>query len=152
MAGQVDRGRISKIQGQEKQEREVTSGPKPGQIRKGLEAGLWFAFSFCTLNDKVGAGKQGRAYRSLCGSRQVVKGNRSLFQLFLQVTLFQMANDIMLGKQSTSSALSKSLNVSVNQDLIVGFSTLFYFTCTHIGTNIHTTQAKLTKYTMFSSI
>lgn len=44
-------------------------------------------------------GKQARFYRILCGSPQVVKGNSTLFQLFLPVILTQGASEVTLGKQ-----------------------------------------------------
>lgn len=43
-------------------------------------------------------------YRSLCGSQQVVKGDGPLIWV---------ASEVMIG--STGSALSKSLNKSINQ-------------------------------------
>lgn len=49
-------------------------------------------------------------YRSFLGSEQVVKGNGPLFQLFVQVILFQVSS---VG--SASSALPKSLNKSISK-------------------------------------
>ena len=50
-------------------------------------------------------GKQARFYRSICGSQQVVKGSDSLSQLFLQATLFQVAGEVMLGKQAAQAMI-----------------------------------------------
>jgi hypothetical protein len=39
-------------------------------------------------------------YRGMHGSQQVVKDNDTLFQLILQVILFQATSEVMLGKQA----------------------------------------------------
>lgn len=64
-------------------------GPKLRQLQ--------FVFLFCTLKPQGEADKR-VSFQKHTGSRQVVKGNGPLFQLFLWVILFQVASEVILGK------------------------------------------------------
>lgn len=54
---------------------------------------------------KVGWASLVRLYRGKHGSQQVVKGNDTLFQLILQVFLFQATSEVMLGKLHVQAVL-----------------------------------------------
>lgn len=62
-------------------------------------------FSFHTLKPQGRVDKQAGLYRSTHGDQQVTKGKDLLFQLFLQVILFQVTNEVMLGKQAVQAVL-----------------------------------------------
>ena len=78
------------------EEGRVISGLKLiGPERPQCQAQL--VFSFYSLKTPSWAGKQDFT-ESISGSHQVVKGNNQWFQLFFQVTLFQVAGEVTLGK------------------------------------------------------
>lgn len=65
-----------------------------------LQSWVQFIFSFYIKKPQGGTGKQASSYRSVCSNQQVVRGKKkkdSLFQLFLQVILFQVASEVTLG-------------------------------------------------------
>lgn len=53
--------------------------------------------SVCIIKPQGGEDKQLRFLRSLHNSQQDVNGNGMLFWLFLQVTLFQVTSEVILG-------------------------------------------------------
>lgn len=58
-----------------------------------LQSQLQFPFSVCALTPESRV-----VFTGVYGCQQVVKGNNPLFQLFLKVTLFQLASEVMLRK------------------------------------------------------
>lgn len=94
----------------------------PGELLKVFKSQVQFALAFYTLKLPGRVGKQARFFRRIQGSQQDFKGHDpSLFQLFLQVTLFQVASKVTLGKQasSTSRTLSKPLNKLINKYITI---------------------------------
>jgi hypothetical protein len=69
-----------------------------------LQSWIQFAFSFYIRRPKWDR-QTSNILQSVCCSQQVVKGNNPLFQLFLHVIIFQVASDIMLGKQAVPAVL-----------------------------------------------